>query len=216
MASAVRLRHHGTFNMGEGAARWRTFSADHQVVTCRPGFVWNARIALAPGVGLWVHDAYVGGEGVLEAAVLGLVTVASRRGGDTITEGELMRFLAEAVWYPSALLPSQGVRWEPVDARAARATLADGATSVALLFGFGADGLVESVSAAARGRLLGEEVVPTPWRGRFWSYQRIGGVLAPREGEVAWIGDRGEEAYWRGTVETLAAECAGPGGPPPG
>ena len=32
-----------------------------------------------------------------------------------VAQGELMRFFAEAAWYPTALLPSQGVRWQAVD-----------------------------------------------------------------------------------------------------
>jgi hypothetical protein len=35
-------------------------------------------------------------------------------------EGELSRYLAEAPWYPTALLPAAGIEWEPVDDSAAR------------------------------------------------------------------------------------------------
>lgn len=38
-----------------------------------------------------------------------------------VAQGELMRFFAEAAWYPTALLPSQGVRWQAVDDTSARA-----------------------------------------------------------------------------------------------
>lgn len=40
-----------------------------------------------------------------------------------LAEGEFMRFFAEAAWYPTALLPSQGVRWQAVDAHTASARL---------------------------------------------------------------------------------------------
>ena len=33
-----------------------------------------------------------------------------------------MRWFAEALWYPTALLPSQAVRWEAVDDHSAKAT----------------------------------------------------------------------------------------------
>ena len=73
-----------------------------------------------------MRDAYVAGEGLLYAAPLGLFTVMDVSGQPGVAEGELMRFFAEAAWYPTALLPSQGVRWEAMDDRTARATLADG------------------------------------------------------------------------------------------
>jgi hypothetical protein len=46
------------------------------VVTQRPGFDWDARIAMMPGVTACVHDAYVAGEGLLRATLFGLVPLA--------------------------------------------------------------------------------------------------------------------------------------------
>jgi hypothetical protein len=89
-----------------------------------PRFRLDARIAMMPGVPVRVHDAYIAGRGTLHAAVFGLVSVVNVR--DTTELGELMRFLAEAAWYPTSLLPSQGVRWEAADDHSARATLEDG------------------------------------------------------------------------------------------
>jgi len=62
-----------------------------------------------------VHDAYISGEGLLHASLFGLVSIVNLRGTQEIAQGELMRFFAEAAWYPTALLPSQGVRWEAVN-----------------------------------------------------------------------------------------------------
>ena len=62
-----------------------------------------------------------------------------------------MRFFAEAAWYPTALLPSQGVRWVAVDDRSANATIVDGALTLTLLFRFNDDGLIGSFRADARG-----------------------------------------------------------------
>ena len=39
--------------------------ADRNVITRRPGFDWDARIMVLPGVPAHVHDAYVAGEGLL-------------------------------------------------------------------------------------------------------------------------------------------------------
>jgi hypothetical protein len=64
------------------------------VVTGRPGFDWNGRVAMAPGLPVRVHDAYVAGEGVLRASLLGLFTVVGVRGdgkvaGPVISGGRL-------------------------------------------------------------------------------------------------------------------------------
>jgi hypothetical protein len=106
MVSGVRVRHTGTFNTGETEDRWKPFASDQEVVTQRPSFDWNGTVAMTPGLPVTVHDAYIAGEGVLRASVLGLFTVADMRGMGDIAEGELMRFFAESAWYPTALLPS--------------------------------------------------------------------------------------------------------------
>ena len=154
MIAAVTVEHAGTFNMGETADNWRPFVSKQRVITRRFGFLWDARVRMAPGVSAYVHDAYVAGEGILHATALGLVTVMDLRGTREVAEGELMRFFAEAAWYPTALLPSQGVRWEPVDGSSARATLVDGDIALTMLFTFDDAGLIASTRAEARGRAL--------------------------------------------------------------
>ena len=70
----------------------------------------------------------------LHVEVFGLVTVADVRGTPAAAQRELLRYFAEAAWYPTALLPSQGVCWEAIDDFTARATLTDGATPFRLSF----------------------------------------------------------------------------------
>jgi hypothetical protein len=209
MVAGARVRHSGTFNMGEGTENnWKPFTSDQVVVARRPGFDWNGRVAMMPGLPVRVHDAYVAGEGILHASLLGLVSVVDMRGRGEVAEGELMRFFAEAAWYPTALLPSQGVRWEAVDDRSARATLEEGDISLTMIFTFDERGLIETVRAEERGRAVGDKIVPTPWRGRFWNYEERGGMLVPLDGEVAWLPPEGEKPYWRGNITEIAYQFA--------
>ncbi|HZF58717.1 MAG TPA: DUF6544 family protein [Rubrobacter sp.] len=208
MVAGVRVRHTGTFNMGEASDNWKPFTSDQVVVARRPGFDWDGRVAMAPGLPIRVHDAYVAGEGVLHASVLGLVPVVNMRGTGEIAGGELMRFFAEAAWYPTALLPSQGVRWEAKDDRSAYAILEEGDISITMLFTFDEEGLIDTVRAEARGRAVDGEVVPTPWRGRFWNYEERGGMLVPMSGEVAWLPPGGEKPYWRGRIDEIDHDFA--------
>jgi uncharacterized protein DUF6920 len=209
LVSAVDVAHTGTFNMSESGEQWRPFMSTQWVVTQRPGFVWDGRITVLPGIAVHVHDAYVAGEGILHPALFGLITLADMRdtGGD-VARGELMRFFAEAAWYPTALLPSQGVRWDSVDNHSAKATLLDGALSLTALFRFGVDDFIESVQAEARGRTVGGQVIPTPWEGRFSSYHERSGMHVPLSGEVAWLLGEGRRSYWRGRITKLVYDFA--------
>lgn len=212
LVAAATAEHRGTFDLGRSSDRWQPFTSWQRVLTRRPGFVWDGRIAAAPGLPVHVHDAYVAGEGILHPALLGLFTLLDMRGTGTedggVAQGELMRFLAEAAWYPTALLPSQGVRWEPVDARSARATLEDGPHRLSLIFDFADDGAIAAVRAVARGRTVGDRIVLTPWEGRWSGLQIRNGMRVPLTGEVAWLTPEGRKPYWRATIDRLDYEFA--------
>jgi hypothetical protein len=208
IVSAVSVEHTGTFNMSETGEQWKPFTSNQRIVTRRPGFLWEGRIRMMPGLTVRVDDAYVAGEGILHATLFGLVSLANVGGTAEMARGELMRFLAEAAWYPTALLPSQGVRWAAVDASSAKATLQDSETVVTLLFRFSQNGVIESIRADARGRTVGGAVIPTPWEGRWSNYQTRKGMRIPMEGEVAWMLPKGPRPYWRGRITRLRYEFA--------
>lgn len=210
IARAVTIEQTGQFDTGQNVERWVPFTAWQRNVAARPGFVWDASMAMGNGVRIRVLDAYVAGEGLMRPSLMGLVPLAESRGGGEIARGELMRWLAEAVWMPTALLPGQGVRWTPVDDRSARATVRDGDVEVSLLFRFGDDDLVASVRSEDRGRSVDGRFVPTPWEGHFRNPQPREGMLVPMQGEVAWVLPEGPRPYWRGTITALAYTFAGP------
>ena len=206
LIGVAQFTHTGTFNMGETTPNWRPFWSSQIVTTRPPGFDWDGRVRMAPGLNAFVHDAYVSAEGLLHATLLGLVTVADVRGTPDAAAGELLRYLAETVWYPTALLPGQGVHWTEIDENTARATLTDGPTTVSLDFRFGHSGLIESIYASARPRIVDGTVTRMPWRARVWAYDARDGVRIPLEGEVAWVLPDGPYPYWRGRITSIEYE----------
>ncbi len=205
IVAAVNLSQQGLFNMSETKAKWSPFTATQFVTTQRPGFDWDARIQMAPGVSAFVHDAYMLGAGSLHASLLGLFTVADVRGTPEAALGELLRFFAEMPWYPTALLPSQGVRWEAIDHTSARAMLTDAQTTVSLVFRFNAEGTIETMRAEARYR---DKLTTMPWSGRFWDYSTRNGMLIPLQGEVGWEYPDGIRLYYKGKVTEINYEFA--------
>jgi hypothetical protein len=113
--------------------------------------------------------------------------------------GTLVRYLAEAAWLPSALLPSAGVVWTPVDDTTANATLKDGKTTASLQFHFGTRGEIVSATTT-RYRDVGGRAVLTPWLCHFYDYERRGGMMIPMAGVVEWVLPGGPLPYWRGRL----------------
>ena len=208
IVEAVDLQQSGSINMSATGEQWKRFTATQRVITRRPGFDWEARIAMMPGLAARVHDAYIVGEGILHASLFGLISLAKVRGTPEMARGELLRYFAEAAWYPTALLPSQGVLWKAISDSSAEATLRDGEIAVTLLFRFDKDGLITSFRAEDRGRMVRGTVIPIPWEGRWSSYEQRDGMCIPTGGEVAWAFAEGSKTYWRGHITSLHYEFA--------
>ncbi|XZN98283.1 MAG: DUF6920 family protein [Microcoleus sp.] len=205
IVAAVKLSQQGQFNLSETEDKWMPFTATQIAIAQRPGFDWDARIQMAPGVNAFVHDTYLLGEGNLHASLLGLFTVAKMHDTPELNQGELLRFFAEATWYPTALLPSQGVLWEAIDDTSARGTLTDGTTTVSLVFTFNAEGAIATIRAQARYR---DKVTAMPWCGRFWEYSVRNGMLIPLQGEVGWEHPEGTRLYFKGRITEINYEFA--------
>ena len=206
MVEAVDVKQAGTMNMSASGEQWKRFTSTQRVTTQRPGFDWEARIEMMHGLVARVHDAYIAGEGILQASMFGLISLANVRGTPEMARGELLRFFAEAAWYPTVLLPSQGVLWKAINDSSAEATLRDGETAVTLLFRFDENDLIKSVRAEARGRTVRASVIPTPWEGRWSKYELRDGMCIPTEGEVAWVLAEGPKTYWKGQITSVHYE----------
>ena len=211
MIAAATFDLAGTINMSAtGGEDWKSFTSTQRAVVHRPGFLWNGRVTMLPGFAALVHDSYIAGAGTLHATMLGLFTVADVQGDGVIARGEMMRYFAEMPWYPTALLPSQGVRWAAVDDRSANATLVDGPISLTLLFRFDDAGLVTSVHADARGSGVGKDgvMVMLPWDCSVSNYELRHGMMVPTRGGAAWMRPEGRKPYFVGDLTALIYEFA--------
>jgi hypothetical protein len=196
-ARTARIEQHGELLLGDS---WKPFSGTQHVTVDPPGFVWDATVRFAPLVPVRVVDAYVDGEGSLRAKLLSALTVSAAPPSPELNESELLRYLAESVWVPTALLPGAGVEWEAIDDHSARATLEDGDTTASLVFHFD-DWRVERVHAEARYRQEDDDVAP--WTGYLGAYEEFEGVRVPTQAEIEWTLPDGAHPYWRGEIESV-------------
>ena len=201
--TAAKFSHSGTFNLSETMEKWVPFTSGQLVITNPPGFDWDARITMAPGMNAFVHDAYVDGAGTLAVKAFGLIPMVNIHGTPEIAQGELQRFLAESAWYPTSLFPRPGLRWDPVDAHSATATLHDGVNTAALTFHFSPRGLIDKVTAAARFRIVDGVASATPWECLVWDYELHDGMQIPTSGEVAWVLPDRRLPYWRARLTAI-------------
>jgi hypothetical protein len=204
----ARLKQTGKLRTDTRSTRWLSFRAEQVVMPDVPGFVWNARVSLLPLVHLRVRDAYVGGQGSGKVSLWSAFTVAADSGRRELNSGALHRYLAEAVWYPTALLPSDALQWSALDDRKARATLTDSGETVSLEFWFNDQDEVTGVYSDGRWGKFGKDYRQTPWEGHFQNYQEQRGMLVPSEGEVGWYSSGEWAKVWEGKTTDVRYEFA--------
>lgn len=182
---------------------WMKFSATHVTNPASKCFSWRARVRMLPFLPLDVRDDYVDGVGSGEVRLPWAITVASEGDKPEINIASLHRYLAEAVWCPTALLPIANVRWSPINDLRARATLTDRGNTVSLDFWFNTVNEVTAVYTSGRWNRRGKAFTLTPWEGHFSDYRRHQGILVPSRGEVGWYVDSELEIVWKGEVTAL-------------
>ncbi|MDE2483073.1 MAG: hypothetical protein KGN02_12905 [bacterium] len=203
---AVRLRQRGELR-GDARASWNHFNADEYVSTEPPGFVWDANVCVGRIPLFSVHDRYIDGRASVRGSVLGALPLAAPSASPLLDAAGLMRFAAEAAWYPTVLEPGPYVRWEDRGEDEARLEMHHGNVEASLDVRFDGDGMLAEV-AGERGRAIGRELVPTRWIARYGEYRRIDGMMIPCAAEVSWAPTDGEFAVWRARLDEIAYEYA--------
>ena len=196
----VRMRQTGTLRTDTTSERWMPFDAEHIVVPPATGFLWDARVRIAPLLHVRVRDALIEGRGSGQASVMSAFTISAAAGGIEMDAGSLHRYLAEAVWYPAALLPSPALTWAEMGTNTALATLTTHGVSVSLEFRFADTGEVTGIYTPARWGSFAGGYRQAGWEGHFHNYRDRDGIVVPTEGEVGWYVGGEWRAVWKGVV----------------
>lgn len=205
---SARITQVGEFRARKADDEWSLFEAKEYFSAQPPGFVWDASIRMAPLMKVRVRDAYVTGQGSMQVKILSLVSVVDEHGKAELNAGALQRYLAEVVWLPTALLPSEGVKWSAIDDSRALATLTDSGTTVSLEFHFNDVGEITDVFSPGRYREVNGKYELTPWAGHFRNYKERNGMWIPIEAAVEWQLPDGSFPYWKGRIVEVEYDFA--------
>jgi hypothetical protein len=200
----ARFAQKGRLRTDGASSRWMTFAAQHAVRPTKAEFIWNAVVRAFGPLHVRVVDSLLDGRGAGWVHAMSRVRIASSRRCAEMDHGALHRFLAEAVWYPTALVPGSGLRWTAIDERRAAATMATAHASVSLEFEFNDADEVVAVYTPARWGLFHGHFEQRAWKGHFKDYQTILGVGVPMRGNVGWLTESGWHTVWEG--ELVAAD----------
>jgi hypothetical protein len=173
--SFARLKHHGRFKtVREGL--WNANTGEEHFTVAKPGFVWRGKIK-----GMTAIDKYMGGKGSLSVYLLNLIPVAGGR-GIKFSQGELLRWLGEAVWFPTALLPNENLTWEAIDDSHAKLTYRHEKLLIYYIVTFNA---AHEIAQLETRRYMGGKELET-WIGKVSNYKPHNNMLIPRTMQAIW------------------------------
>lgn len=183
---SARLRHDGQFKT-DLKKDWMDISGEEYFLADKPAYIWV-------GTTTWFSacDQYVAGRGNLTARLLGVLPVV-QGSGPTYDQGELLRWLAETIWFPTSLLPGGPAIWSPIDDHSATLTLTDHGLTVSCQMYFNEQGEIVRYQAQ---RYSDETHIQT-WTGYLSVYQDKHGLLIPTRASSAWVIDGVEQPYAR-------------------
>lgn len=202
----ARLQQLGVLRTSTIADSWLPFTAAQVVAPPVTGFLWNAKIEMPLGTHIRVQDSYIASVGSGRVSLLSAFAIASEAGVPELDSGALHRYLAEAVWFPTALLPQSGVKWSPIDDYSAQATLSAGNTTVSLVFRFNDVGEVTGIFSDGRFGSFDGGYKRVPWEGHFRDYQAKGCMRVPLYGEVGWYDHGVLQLVWKGDLINVRYE----------
>ncbi|MDD4974553.1 MAG: hypothetical protein PHY93_09405 [Bacteriovorax sp.] len=198
---SAKFKQHGKLLTEMKSNKWLLFDADYLAAPDSIGFFWNAKVFMIPFFHIRVLDSYHAGIGSGVIRLFSLWTLNKDTDHLEINSGALHRYLAESVWFPTALLPQSGVRWDSLNSSSAIATLSDHGVTVSLEFRFNKLGEIVTIFSPARWGRFGGVYKQNAWEGHFSDYVlEKGGMRIPRKGEVGWYDGNDLHIVWKGEI----------------
>lgn len=194
----IHLQQEGTMRQGPEQP-WLPFEARQTFTTNPPEFVWVADMHMMPLIDVAARDKYQNGHGGMFIALQSTIPIANAQ-GPTYDTGAFIRYMAEMMWFPTAMLQDY-ITWEAVDDRTAIALATVGDQEVRVIFHFDENDDITYIES--HDRHMGDDLDTTVWYGYCHDYQRFDGVRIPTSIEVGWKPDSGYYAWWRGTVTKI-------------
>lgn len=168
------------------SSKWISFEAEQYYSIAPPAFIWKTTIKPSSWSFMNGRDKYENGKGNMLIKLLGILPVANSKGMEA-DQGSMLRYLSEIIWFPTAAI-SPYIKWEAIDAGAAKATMTCGGISASGIFHFTPNGdpsYFEAMRYYDRGKQKAtlEKWVPVNVPG---AMKQVNGIRIPYKGEVTW------------------------------
>jgi len=187
--SYARLQHSGEF---KASKNWVSIKGEEYFTVQKPGFVWFGSVPLFSA-----KDVYINGKGNLKVKFLSLIKIVDAKGRET-DQGELLRWLGEALLFPTALLPSENLRWEPIDNNSAKVIFTDKNLTIEGIFFFNEEGQITQFKTKRY-----KDKTLENFTGYCGDYRTVDGMKVPFYLEAVWNLESGDLSYAKFKIDRI-------------
>ncbi len=168
---------------------WSEATAEQFFSTDNPSFVWKIDMNKPPFIRITGRDKFVNGKGDILIKMFSAWNIVHASGKKT-DESVMQRFLAETVWFPSAVL-SPYIEWKSIDSLSAQATMKYMGTSASGTFFFNEEGDFIAFKTL-RYKDSEKDDKPREWIVEVKKHAVINGIKIPVKLEVSWMLETGK------------------------
>lgn len=190
--SFIRLTHKGLFKTNP-KKKYINITGEQYFSVQQPQFIWKGTTAMFTAI-----DSYIAGKGSLKVLLLDNFNVVNGK-GSSFNEGELQRWLAESVWFPTNLLPSEKVQWTAIDENSAKLSFHYKHISFYFIVLFNALGEITEMETQ---RFMTEKKRER-WICSMSDYRKVNGLRIPFSAEVTWKLEAGDFNYAKFNVQKI-------------
>ena len=182
--NSVRLTHYGTFKT-DLKKDFIKITGEQYFSAQKPQFIWKGETSM-----FTARDFFIEDKGGLIATILNVYNIVDAKGSN-FDEGELQRWLAESVWFPTNLLPSEYVNWSAIDANSAKLSFKYKSVSFEFVVTFNAIG--EIISMESHRFMTAEK--KEKWLCKMANYREVNNVKIPFSDQAIWRLKDGNQVY---------------------
>lgn len=190
--SYVRLIHDGQFKTAPNKD-WVNIKGEQYFTTTKPGFIWKGSTSI-----FTAYDQYISDRGKLTVSLFSVFKIAGGE-GKKYDHGELLRWLAESVWFPTNLLPNENLQWKPVDTHHAHLAFTYKGLSLLYLVTFNDK---DEIIQLETKRYMNGKTLET-WLGKVSDYRENNGKMIPFSIEAIYKLKEGDYSYAKFNVKKI-------------
>jgi hypothetical protein len=144
------------------------------------------------------NDQYISDRGKLIVSLFSVLKIAGGE-GKKYDHGELLRWLAESVWFPTNLLPNGNLQWKPIDSLTAQLTFTYNSLSLLYLVSFNDK---DEIAQLETKRYMNEKSLET-WICKVSDYREKNGIIIPFTIEAIYRLKKGDYSYAKFNVKRI-------------